>query len=100
MKNIKKRALGLDIGIASVEWIEKFENIEKASDFFKVSEEYYNHNTTTPYHLREKGLSEPLEKTEIMLGLYNILKHRGIFYKDELDDSIEFLCKDQLKRLD
>ena len=41
----------------------------------------------TPYHLRVKGLREKLELTELYAALYNLAKHRGISYLEDVDVS-------------
>ena len=41
----------------------------------------------TPYHLRVKGLSEKLEISEMYAALYNLAKHRGISYLEDVDAS-------------
>lgn len=45
----------------------------------------------TPYHLRVKGLREPLENKELVIALRHLLKHRGSAplnaYSDNGDDS-------------
>lgn len=41
----------------------------------------------TPYHLRVKGLNEKLENKELYAALYNLAKHRGISYLEDVDIS-------------
>ena len=39
----------------------------------------------TPYHLRVKGLTEKLSKPEVYAALYNLMKHRGISYLEDVE---------------
>lgn len=39
----------------------------------------------TPYHLRVKGLSEKLSREELYAALYNLAKHRGISYLEDVE---------------
>ena len=41
----------------------------------------------TPYHLRVRGLNEKLELPELYAALYNLAKHRGISYLEDVDVS-------------
>ena len=49
----------------------------------------------SPVVLRKKGLTEKLEKSELYAALYNIMKHRGVSYIEdieELQDNEELLA--------
>lgn len=68
----------------------------------------------TPLELRNKGLNEKLSKEEIFVSLFNIAKHRGVSYIEDIEeakdnDSIikniknsefEFPCQIQADRLE
>lgn len=96
-KNLRKKEL-IDLFI-------KYKLIDDSTEFFDGITDFYNENMTTPYHIRVKGLKEKLSDIELMIAFYNILKHRGIFYLDDLDEGQEVLetekfpCEIQLSRL-
>lgn len=39
-----------------------------------------------PLELRKRGLSDKLEKEELFIALYNLVKHRGISYLEDMED--------------
>ena len=42
--------------------------------------------TDMPVALRQKGLTEELTTSELYVALYNIMKHRGVYYLEDLEE--------------
>ena len=45
--------------------------------------------TDMPVYLRLKGLNEKLTRGELYVALYNIIKHRGVYYLEDLEEAKE-----------
>ena len=62
--------------------LERLTDFMEEYDFFKPT----NINLS-PLELRNKGLTERLEKDEIFVCLYNIAKHRGVAYLEDIEEA-------------
>ncbi|MDF9866584.1 CRISPR-associated endonuclease Csn1 [Bacilli bacterium PM5-3] len=62
----------------------------RLSDFEKIMSSYGIEKPIlmdkSPIELRCKGLNEKLEEAELFVALYNLIKHRGISYLEDIED--------------
>lgn len=66
----------------------KVHRLERMRDLFEKYDIFQDDiNELTPYHLRVRGLNEKLELHELYASLYNLAKHRGISYLEDVDVS-------------
>jgi len=65
--------------------VHRLERIRDLLEDYSIFQE--DINELTPYHLRVRGLNEKLELGELYAALYNLAKHRGISYLEDVDVS-------------
>ena len=65
--------------------VHRLERIRELLEEYEIYQE--DISDLTPYHLRVRGLSEKLESGELYAALYNLAKHRGISYLEDVDQS-------------